>query len=145
MLRARRLERVLLWCYDNAGNLNWDLYGRGLFYSDSSAVERRGCIKYVILVDALFNHKDEIQGYQDDRRMFMATEKLSFHGIADSAKFSDTSNTRCQSHSYAAVEFIRFVDLYYLLLDQGRDVDVKPGFTSRKECFKGPRGFSDSR
>ena len=107
--------------------------------ADSAAVQRavdsssRGGVKLASLAGALFNHKSEEQGYQDVHRMFMTKHKKEIHGITWDKKFPDTSNTRYQSHSYAAAELLTFLDLYINLLEVSRDSKKKAGFNHLEE------------
>ena len=102
--------------------------------SDSAAVQEaidsssRGGIKAASLAGALFNHSDDKKGYQDIHRNFMALKKKELHGVNDYSRFPDTSNTRYQSHTYAAAELMTFLDLYTEILEHVRDSKVKPGF-----------------
>jgi hypothetical protein len=102
--------------------------------ADSAAVQQavdsssRGGVKAASLAGALFNHSDDKKGYQDIHRSFMTIRKKELHGLVDDTRFPDTSNTRYQSHTYAAAELITFLDLYTELLEQVRDSKVKPGF-----------------
>ena len=107
--------------------------------ADSAAVQRavdsssRGGVKLASLAGALFNHKSEEQGYQDVHRMFMMKHKKEIHGITRNKKFPDTSNTRYQSHSYAAAELLTFLDLYVNLLEVSRDSKKQAGFNHLEE------------
>ena len=99
--------------------------------ADSAAVQHAvdssscGGLKAASLAGALFNHSDDKKGYQDIHRNFMTVHKQDIHGIKDYARFPDTSNTRYQSHTYAAAELITFLDLYIGLLENVRDSKVK--------------------
>jgi hypothetical protein len=102
--------------------------------ADSAAVQRavdsssRGGVKLASLAGALFNHKTEESGYQDVHRMFIAKQKREIHGIRTNKKFPDTSNTRYQSHSYAAAELVTFLDSYVSLLEVSRDSKKQAGY-----------------
>jgi len=99
--------------------------------ADSAAVQRavdsssRRGLKASSLAGALFNHSDDKKGYQDIHHNFMMIHKQRIHGIKDHSRFPDTSNTRYQSHTYAAAELITFLDLYIGLLEDVRDSKVK--------------------
>jgi hypothetical protein len=82
---------------------------------DSTSVKGsgRGAIKLTSLLGALVKHKDRNKGHQDRFRTFC----LRF--LPHEIQFPDTSNTRYQSHSYAATEVIHHRWLY---LDFLRDV-----------------------
>jgi len=102
--------------------------------SDSAAVQEaidsstRGGIKAASLAGSLFNHSDNKKGYQDNHHSFISQMKHDLHGIKDDTRFPDTSNTRYQSHTYAAAELVTFLDLYLDLLEQTRDGKQKAGF-----------------
>ena len=102
--------------------------------TDSAAVQRtiesssRRGAKATSLAGALFNHSDDKRGYQDIHRSFMVLQKKALHDFNDDTRFPDTSNTRYQSHTYAAAELTTFLDLYVELLEQVWDSKVKPGF-----------------
>ena len=107
--------------------------------ADSAAVQNavesstRGGVKAASLAGAIFNHSDDKKGYQDFHRTFMSINKKEIHGLNDYSRFPDTSNTRYQSHTYAAAELITFLDLYTDLLEHARDAKVKPGFNHMEE------------
>ncbi|RDB26838.1 hypothetical protein Hypma_005339 [Hypsizygus marmoreus] len=107
--------------------------------ADSAAVQRavdssnRGRTKLASLSGALFNHKSEGQGYQDIHHHFISQAKLERHGIKDHKRFPDTSNTRYQSHSYAAAELFTFLPEYLELLEERRDSKQKIGFNHLEE------------
>ena len=102
--------------------------------ADSAAVQQavdsssRGGVKAASLAGTLFNHSDDKRGYQDIHCLFMTVQKKELHGLIDDTRFPDTSNTRYQSHTYAAAELVTFLDLYVELLEQVRDSKVKSGF-----------------
>ena len=79
---------------------------------DGAAVQKavdsstQGGVKAASLAGALFNHSDDKKGYQDIHRDFMTLHKKDLHEIDNAARFPDTSNTRFQSHSYAAAELV---------------------------------------
>ena len=66
----------------------------------------RGGLKLTCLVGALVKHKDLKKGQQDRFRVFSRT------AVGFEVCFPDTSNTRYQSHTYAAAEILRHRDLY---------------------------------
>ncbi|TFK64123.1 hypothetical protein BDN72DRAFT_926206 [Pluteus cervinus] len=92
---------------------------------DSSS---RGGVKLTSLAGALFNHSDDKKGYQDKHVNFMGTRKRDLYGIQHGGHFPDTSNTRFQSHSYAAAELVSFIHDYVDLLETTRDSKDSPGF-----------------
>jgi len=65
----------------------------------------RGGIKLTNLIGALVKHKDSKKGQQDRFRIF--SRKVGYE-----VRFPDTSNTRYQSHTCAAVEVLRHPQLY---------------------------------
>ncbi|CAA7269364.1 unnamed protein product [Cyclocybe aegerita] len=112
--------------------------------ADSAAIQHavdsstRGGVKLASLAGSLFNHKSEEQGYQDVHRMFISDRKLEVHGLKTFRKFPDTSNTRYQSHSYAAAELITFLDLYIELVEDAHDAKKKAEFNHlEKNIAKG--------
>ena len=66
----------------------------------------RGGLKLTSLIGALVKHKDPKKGQQDRFRTF------SRKAIGFEVYFPDTSNTRYQSHTFAAAEILRHRDLY---------------------------------
>ncbi|PCH35781.1 hypothetical protein WOLCODRAFT_20162 [Wolfiporia cocos MD-104 SS10] len=93
------------------------------------AVESSSCggIKLASLAGALFCHKNDDTGYQDRHRLFMSIRKQEIHGDATFKRFPDTSNTRYQSHSYAAAEIATYLELYIELMEEICDAKSKPG------------------
>lgn len=65
----------------------------------------RGGVKLTSLIGALVRHKDPKKGQQDRFRAF--SRKVGFE-----VYFPDTSNTRYQSHTYAAAEIVQHRELY---------------------------------
>ena len=76
----------------------------------------RGAIKLTSLLGALVKNKDRKKGHQDRFRAFC----LRF--LPYEIQFPDTSNTRYQSHTYAATEVIHHHELY---MDFLRDVAAR--------------------
>ncbi|KZT28911.1 hypothetical protein NEOLEDRAFT_1057567, partial [Neolentinus lepideus HHB14362 ss-1] len=65
--------------------------------------------------------------HQDWHWHFMAERKKELYGDTTVKCFPDTSNTRYQSHSYAATETITYHPLYVKHIDEICDGKVKPG------------------
>ncbi|KAE9383499.1 hypothetical protein BT96DRAFT_1009099 [Gymnopus androsaceus JB14] len=90
----------------------------------------RGGTKLTELAGALFRHKNHETGYQKKHEMFMQARKQERYGLnpTDSSKrFPDVSNTRYQSHSYAAAELVVFRDDYQELIEEICDGKTKSG------------------
>ncbi|KAF8152946.1 hypothetical protein B0H34DRAFT_677180 [Crassisporium funariophilum] len=60
--------------------------------------------------------------------MSIANRKRELHRITTNKKFPDTSNTRYQSHSYAAAELIAYLDLYVELVEETCDSKKQAGY-----------------
>ncbi|CAA7263672.1 unnamed protein product [Cyclocybe aegerita] len=96
--------------------------------ADSAAIQHavdsstHSGVKLASLAGSLFNHK-------------------KVHGLKMFRKFPDTSNTRYQSHSYAAAELITFLDLYIELVKDAHDAKKKAEFNHLEKTIA--KGLED--
>jgi len=91
-----------------------------------------GGVKLASLAGMLFNNKNDKLGQQDMHQQFFFS-----CGIKKS-RFPDTSNTRYQSHSEAAVELLTSLALYVEFLEWIRDGKDRPTFTNvEKNVYNG--------
>ncbi|KAE9388142.1 hypothetical protein BT96DRAFT_947827 [Gymnopus androsaceus JB14] len=90
----------------------------------------QGGVKLCELAGALFQHKDGETGYQEQHHMFIKARKEDLYELPETEsgkKFPDVSNTRYQSHSYAAAELLVFCDDYQELVEEICNGKTKQG------------------
>ncbi|KAF8156818.1 hypothetical protein B0H34DRAFT_617022, partial [Crassisporium funariophilum] len=114
----------------------------GATVQNAIATSGRGAVKLASLAGALFHHKSDDQGYQEFHRIFMSEKKHELHGIKTYTRFPDTSNTRYQSHSYAARELVVYLDLYRELLEVARDAKQKAAYNHLEQNVA--KGLNDT-
>lgn len=113
---------------------------------DSAAVQKAvessscGGTKLASLCGMLFQNKNEITGYQSHHKLFMEAQKgelfveeIKQKLVNPSDGFSDTNNTRYQSHSRTTVELIKSRSLYVELIQTVVDAKMDSGSENHME------------
>ncbi|KAF8153365.1 hypothetical protein B0H34DRAFT_663367 [Crassisporium funariophilum] len=90
------------------------------------AASTRGGVKAAALAGALLNNKDDKKGFGDTHLIHLSAE----HGLKETRRFPDTSNTCFTSYGLAAGKLLKHLEFYQTFLDNARLRKQQVGWTN---------------